>query len=200
MCSSIVKPACEEGKGVREIRKTGGKWQYHGSNSWMIDSNLMTAKSLEQNPATHASVRTVNLNNVCRPSDLANCALATSLLFAWTAIASVGVLRLNWFDDTGRADYLDSADQIGSILYVNHLFLRTRWSVINDKGDKDFFQRCVCGTGWPSAIYWIHNLVQFSSQEMANPTSKLSNSMIPIFSSWINSVATGFFKLKVLID
>ena len=33
---------------------------YHGSNSWMIDSNLMTANSLDANPTTHARDSTTN--------------------------------------------------------------------------------------------------------------------------------------------
>ena len=45
---------------------------YHGSNSWMMLSNLMTAKSLEEKPASHARARTVKTMRLLAPEGFSN--------------------------------------------------------------------------------------------------------------------------------
>lgn len=37
---------------------------YHGSNSWMMLSNRMTANNLEAKPAMHARAKMVNVNKL----------------------------------------------------------------------------------------------------------------------------------------
>ena len=43
---------------------------YHGSNSWIMLSNLMTANNLERKPASHASSRIVNTSKLLIPAGL----------------------------------------------------------------------------------------------------------------------------------
>ena len=45
---------------------------YQGSNSWMMLSNLMTAKSLDEKPASHAKARTVNTIKLLAPEGFNN--------------------------------------------------------------------------------------------------------------------------------
>lgn len=45
---------------------------YQGSNSWIILSNRITAKSLEAKPDTHAKRRTVNVIKLFQPAELEN--------------------------------------------------------------------------------------------------------------------------------
>lgn len=45
---------------------------YQGSNSWIILSNRITAKSLEAKPDTHANRRTVNVIKLFQPAGLEN--------------------------------------------------------------------------------------------------------------------------------
>ena len=51
---------------------------YQGSNSWIMLSKRMTAKSLEQKPANQASDSTVNLSSDCRPKSCSDCDLLAS--------------------------------------------------------------------------------------------------------------------------
>ena len=51
---------------------TIGLRSYHGSNSWMMLSNLMTAKSLDENPASHARANTVKTIKLLAPEGFNN--------------------------------------------------------------------------------------------------------------------------------
>ena len=67
---------------------------YHGSNSWMMLSNLMTAKSLEENPASHARANTVKTIKLFAPEGFNN---LEELDIAWaggpTVLAAITLYR-----------------------------------------------------------------------------------------------------------
>lgn len=71
----------------------------HGSNSWIILSNRITANNLDAKPAIQASNKTVNINNELNPAAFVNVedfiCLAVGFLSGYmTFLAPPGVLVL----------------------------------------------------------------------------------------------------------
>ena len=62
---------------------------YHGSNSWIILSNLITAKSLELKPARQASASTVNTIKLFEPAVFNIGALEISMFFDEFSVVAI---------------------------------------------------------------------------------------------------------------
>lgn len=68
LCTSNNKQSHSVSVHLQIHNEPDSQLAYHGSNSWMMLSNRITAKSLELNPARQARKRMLNESKDCHPA------------------------------------------------------------------------------------------------------------------------------------